>query len=81
MASQRRHSRSTEKYPLGSPAEWIAEGHVTCNIQCSAKCDRRMVDVRLDTLPQDLPWSTIGRPPRLQGMRHCWVREHCAELA
>jgi hypothetical protein len=20
-----------------------------------------MVDVRLDTLPQDLPWSTIGR--------------------
>ena len=25
------------------------------------KCDRRMVDVRLDALPQDLPWSTISR--------------------
>jgi hypothetical protein len=62
MTSQRRHSRSTDKYSLGSPAEWIADGHVTCNIQCSgAKCDRRLVDVRLDTLPQALPWSTISR--------------------
>jgi hypothetical protein len=61
MASQRRYSRSTDSYPLGTPAKWIADGHVTCNIQCSAKCDRRMVDVRLDILPQDLPWSTIGR--------------------
>jgi hypothetical protein len=26
-----------------------------------AKCDRRMIDIRLDILPQDLPWSTIGR--------------------
>jgi hypothetical protein len=60
MASQRRHSRSADKYPLGTPAKWIAGGHVTCSIQCSAKCDRRMVDV-LDTLPQDLPWSMIGR--------------------
>src|SRR3954470_17360322 len=25
------------------------------SIQCSGKCDRRMVDVRLDTLPQDSP--------------------------
>ena len=40
----------------------IADGHVTCNIRCSGgKCDRRMVDVRLDTLPQDLPWSKIDR--------------------
>jgi hypothetical protein len=45
-------------YPPGSPAEWLADGHVTCNIQCRG-CDR-MVDVRLDTLPQDLPWLTIG---------------------
>jgi hypothetical protein len=61
MASQRR-SRSTDKYPLGTPTKWIADGHVTCNIQCSGgKCDRRMVDVRLDALPQDLPWSTIAR--------------------
>jgi hypothetical protein len=60
MASQRK--RSTDKYPLGTPAKWIADGHVTCHIQCSGgKCDRRMVDVRLDTLPQHLPWSTIAR--------------------
>jgi hypothetical protein len=25
------------------------------------KCDRRMVDVRLDALPQDLHWSAIRR--------------------
>jgi len=62
MTSQRRHSRSTDKYPPGGPAEWLADGHVTCSIQCSGgKCDRRMLDVRLDTLPQNLPWSTIGR--------------------
>ena len=61
MASQRPRSRRTDKYPPGGPAEWLADGHVTCNIQCSGgKCDRRMVDVRLDALPQDLPWSTIG---------------------
>jgi hypothetical protein len=61
MASQRR-ARSKDGYPLGTPATWLADGHVTCNIQCSGgKCDRRMVDVRLDTLPQNLPWSTIGR--------------------
>jgi len=60
MASQQK--RWTGKYPLGGPAEWIADGHVTCNIQCSGgKCHQRMVDVRLDTLPQDLPWSAIAR--------------------
>jgi hypothetical protein len=60
MASQR-HERSAN-FPLGTPAQWIAEGHVTCNIQCSARrCARRMVDVRLDNLPQDLPWSMIAR--------------------
>jgi hypothetical protein len=57
----KRHSRSNNRYPLGTPAKWIADGHVTCNIQCSAKCDRRMVDVRLDSLPPDLPWATIAR--------------------
>ena len=60
MASLRK--RSTGNYPVGTPAKWIADGHVTCNIQCSGgKCDRRMVDVRLDTLPLVLPWSTIAR--------------------
>jgi hypothetical protein len=58
MASQR-NARWTGKYPPGGPAEWLADGHVTCNIQCHGGCDR-MVDVRLDTLPQKLPWSQIG---------------------
>jgi len=62
MAPQRQHSRWTGKYPPGGPAEWLADGHVTRNIQCSGgSCDRRMVDVRLDTLPQDQPWSVVGR--------------------
>jgi hypothetical protein len=55
----RRAFRWAGKYPPGGPADWIADGHVTCNIQC--RCDRRMVDVRLDTLPQDQPWSVVGR--------------------
>ncbi|MET4483329.1 hypothetical protein ABIB66_007899 [Bradyrhizobium sp. F1.13.3] len=43
-----------------SRAEWLAEGHVTCNIQClNGRCHRR-VDVRLETLPQDQPWSQVG---------------------
>ncbi|MGY4289049.1 hypothetical protein ACVWXO_008269 [Bradyrhizobium sp. LM2.7] len=43
-----------------SPAEWLAEGHVTCSIQClNGRCNRG-VDVRLDALPQDQPWSRIG---------------------
>ena len=46
-------------YPPGSPAKWIADGHVTCNIQCHGGCDG-IVNVRLDTLPQGLAWSTIG---------------------
>jgi hypothetical protein len=38
----------------------VADGHVTCNIQClNGRCDRR-VDVRLDTLPQDQPWARVG---------------------
>jgi hypothetical protein len=56
------HVRSTDGYPLGTPGSWIAEGHVTCNVQCAARtCSRRAIDVRLDTLPQDLPWSAIAR--------------------
>jgi hypothetical protein len=52
---------------------------VTCHIQCSAKCDRRMVDVRLDTLAQNLvdDWT----PSRLQGMRNRRICEHRGELA
>ena len=60
MASPR--LRWTGKYPPGSPVEWLADGPVTCSIQCSGgNCDRHMVDVRLDTLPRHLPLATIGR--------------------
>jgi hypothetical protein len=48
-------------YPPGSPAQWLAEGHVTCNVQCLNGHCRHVVDVRLDTLPQDQPWSRVGR--------------------
>lgn len=35
--------------------EWIAERHVTCSVQCcSRKCNRSFVDIRLDTLPQNI---------------------------
>jgi hypothetical protein len=44
-----------------SPAEWLAEGHVTCSIPCLNGVCTHMVDVRLDTLPQDQPWSRVGR--------------------
>jgi hypothetical protein len=54
--------RSTDGYPLGTPGSWMAEGHVTCSIQCSARtCDRRhSIDLRLDTLPQNLPSAAIA---------------------
>ncbi|MET4607565.1 hypothetical protein ABIB90_007069 [Bradyrhizobium sp. JR4.1] len=56
----RRFMKWAGHYPPRSPAEWLAEGHVTCNIQClNGRCDRR-VDVRLETLPQDQPWSSVG---------------------
>src|SRR6476661_5223842 len=57
--SRRKPGHMSGNYPPGSPAEWIADGHVTYNIQCHGGCSR-LVEVRLDTLPQDLPWSTIG---------------------
>jgi hypothetical protein len=41
------------EYPPRSPAEWLAEGGLNGD-------HMRMVDVRLDTLPQDQPWSRIG---------------------
>jgi len=31
-------------YPPGSPAEWLADGRVTCNFQCHGGCDR-LIDV------------------------------------
>lgn len=57
----RRYTRWAGHYPPGSPAEWLANGHATCCVHClSGDCDRRMVDFRLDLLPQDQPWSVIG---------------------
>ena len=35
LDGEARHARWTGKYPPGGPAEWLADGHVTCNIQCS----------------------------------------------
>jgi hypothetical protein len=58
MRRQLRYTRWAGNYPPESPAKWIAGGHVTCNIQCHS-CSR-MVDVRLDALPRDQPWSLIG---------------------
>jgi hypothetical protein len=43
----------------GTHPDWVAAGHVTCNIQCHGGCNRR-VDFTLDTLPQDRPWSRVG---------------------
>jgi hypothetical protein len=36
-------------FPAGSPADWFASVHVSCNIQCHG-CSGR-TDVRLDSLP------------------------------
>jgi hypothetical protein len=59
--ARRRYTRWAGKYPPRSPAEWVADGQVTCCVQClSGECRQRMVDVRLDTLPQDQPWSVVG---------------------
>jgi hypothetical protein len=62
MAQRRRYTRWAGNYPPGSPAQWRSDGHDTCCVQClSGECDRRMVNVRLDSLPQDQPWSVVGR--------------------
>jgi hypothetical protein len=42
------------------PAEWIAGGHVTCNIQCLSGDCKRIVDFRLDRIPSDRQWSRVG---------------------
>ena len=61
--------RPESRWPLGSPGEWIADGHVTCSVQCtSRKCNRSFVDIRLETLPPDLPWTDLG--PRM-ACRQC----------
>ncbi|WP_409188793.1 hypothetical protein [Bradyrhizobium sp. RDM4] len=56
---QHRASGSSVRFPLGTPADWIADGHVTCNVQCNGCA--RMVDVRLDALPQGRPWAQVAR--------------------
>ena len=45
------------RYPAGSPAEWLADSRVMCSIRCLMGDCKHMVDVRLDTLPQDQPWA------------------------
>lgn len=56
---RRRYTKWSGHYPPGSPSDWVADGHVTCNIQCHGGCGRR-VDFRLKALPQDRPWSRVG---------------------
>ena len=76
--ARRLNTHHTGKYPPGGPAEWLADGHATCNIQCSGgKCDCRMVDVRLDTLPQNLPWASAGASSASNAER--WFCKHRAD--
>ena len=46
--------------PIESPAEMLADGHVTCSISCLNGHCRHEAMVRLDTLPQDQHWPRIG---------------------
>lgn len=64
-----RRKLKRDEYPPGSPAEWLAEGHVTCSIRCLNGHCKHTVDVRLDPLPQDRPWSRVGPQPDLHRMR------------
>lgn len=57
---RRRYTKWAGHYPPGSPADWLSEGHITCNIQCLNGDCKRIVDVRLDRLPMDRPWSRVG---------------------
>src|SRR5712675_1008024 len=45
----------------GSPAEWLAGSHVTCNVQCLNGDCKRIVAFRLDRFPSGRPWSRVGR--------------------
>ena len=59
-----RQRQADNRWPLGSPGEWLAEGHVTCAVRCtSRKCNHYSVDIKLDTLPLDKQWSVLG--PRM----------------
>ena len=58
---RRRYTQWAGNYPPGSPSDWLADGHVTCTVHClNGRCSKRMVDVRLDPLPHDQPWSVVG---------------------
>ena len=61
VRTRKKPGRWAGRYPPGSPAEWVAGGHVTCSIGCLNGACKHVVDVRLDTLPQDQPWSRVGR--------------------
>ncbi len=61
MRTKQRPGLWSGRYPPGSPAEWLADGHVTCSIHCLMGDCKHVVDVRLDTFPCDQPWSIVGR--------------------
>jgi hypothetical protein len=49
--------RWSGNYPPDSPAEWRAEGHVSCSVGCLNGDCKDLVDVRLETLPR----NSLGR--------------------
>jgi len=61
MHARKRPGHWSGRYPPGSPAEWLADGHLTCSIRCLMEDCTHMVDVRLNKLPQDQPWAQVGR--------------------
>ena len=50
--------KGSQRYPQGSPVDWLGNGHVTAGVWCIG-C-RHHADLRLDALPR-LPWARIGR--------------------
>ena len=47
--------------PMESPAEMLADGHVTCSISCLNGDCRHAANIRLSTLPKDQHWPRIRR--------------------
>jgi hypothetical protein len=60
VRTRKRPGKWSGRYPPGSPALWLAEGHVTCSVHCLNGGCKHRVDVRLEALPQERPWSRVG---------------------
>jgi len=72
IADDRKHRLNS--YPPRSPAEWLAEGHVTCSIQC-LNGDRKHQAVRWTPCPRissgraSAPTCSARSATRPQGLR------------